>query len=70
MGASFIEKLLDRTCQWMSAYFDLDDGTYGTCEIDGAPIPEERLEVMPAARFCLKHQSEAEAHAAKARPVE
>ncbi len=48
----------------------LDDGTYGTCEIDGEPIPEERLEVMPAARFCLKHQSEAEAQAARARPGE
>ena len=31
----------------------LDDGTYGTCEVDGKPIPEERLEALPAARFCL-----------------
>ena len=38
----------------------LDDGTYGTCEVDGKPIPEERLEALPAARFCLEHQSEAE----------
>src|SRR5438034_8223708 len=38
----------------------LDDGTYGTCEVDGKPIPEERLEAQPAARFCLEHQSEAE----------
>src|SRR5438270_13433395 len=26
----------------------LDDGTYGTCEFDGKPMPEERLEAMPA----------------------
>ena len=42
----------------------LDDGTYGTCEVDGKPIPEERLEALPAARFCLEHQSEAEHGAA------
>src|SRR3954449_8112412 len=48
----------------------LDDGTYGTCEVDGKPIPEERLEAMPAARLCLEHQAEAEQHAARARPVE
>ena len=38
----------------------LDEGTYGTCEVDGEPIPEDRLEAMPAARFCLEHQAEAE----------
>jgi len=48
----------------------LDDGTYGTCEFDGKPIPEERLEAMPAARFCVEHQAEAEREAARARPVE
>jgi DnaK suppressor protein len=46
----------------------LDDGTYGTCEADGKPIPEERLEAMPAARLCLEHQAEAEREAARARP--
>ena len=48
----------------------LDDGTYGTCEVDGKPIPEERLEAMPAARLCKEHQVEAERQAARARPVE
>jgi RNA polymerase-binding transcription factor DksA len=48
----------------------LDDGTYGTCEVDGKPIPEERLEAMPAARLCKEHQVEAEREAARARPVE
>jgi RNA polymerase-binding transcription factor DksA len=38
----------------------LDDGTYGTCEVCGKPIPDERLEAMPAARLCLEHQAEAE----------
>jgi RNA polymerase-binding transcription factor DksA len=46
----------------------LDDGTYGTCEVDGKPIPAERLEAMPAARLCLEHQAEAEQQAARTRP--
>ena len=38
----------------------LDAGDYGTCEVCGKPIPDERLEAMPAARLCLEHQAEAE----------
>ena len=38
----------------------LDDGTYGTCEACGKPIGDERLEAMPAARFCLDDQALAE----------
>jgi len=38
----------------------LDDGTYGTCEVCARPIPDERLEAMPAARLCLEHQAQAE----------
>ena len=38
----------------------LDDGTYGTCEACGKPIGDERLEAMPATRFCLEDQAQAE----------
>jgi RNA polymerase-binding transcription factor DksA len=38
----------------------LDDGTYGTCEACGKPIGEDRLEALPAARFCLEDQARAE----------
>jgi RNA polymerase-binding transcription factor DksA len=38
----------------------LDEGTYGTCEVCGKVIPEERLEALPATRLCLEHQAEAE----------
>ena len=38
----------------------LDDGTYGRCEACGGPIGDERLEAMPAARFCLDDQTMAE----------
>ena len=38
----------------------LDDGTYGTCEACGKKISDERLEALPAARFCLDDQAGAE----------
>jgi RNA polymerase-binding transcription factor DksA len=38
----------------------LDDGTYGTCEACGRSISSDRLEAMPAARFCLDDQALAE----------
>ncbi len=38
----------------------LDDGTYGQCDACRQPIADERLAVVPAARFCIKHQTEAE----------
>src|SRR5690348_14190032 len=41
----------------------LDDGTYGTCEACGKVIDDARLEALPAARFCLDDQSQAEREA-------
>ena len=38
----------------------LDEGTYGTCEACGKPIGDDRLEALPAARFCLEDQARAE----------
>ena len=33
----------------------LDDGTYGTCEVCGERIADERLASEPAARTCAGH---------------
>jgi RNA polymerase-binding transcription factor DksA len=33
----------------------IEEGAYGTCEVGGEPIEEERLQVNPAARTCKKH---------------
>jgi RNA polymerase-binding transcription factor DksA len=41
----------------------IDDGQYGKCEACGASISDDRLEAMPATRFCIIHQAEAEADA-------
>ncbi len=37
-----------------SALRRLDDGTYGTCERCGEPIPAERLAARPTASLCLR----------------
>jgi DnaK suppressor protein len=34
------------------------EGTYGECESCGKPIPEARLEAMPAARLCISCASQ------------
>lgn len=34
----------------------VDDGTYGVCEKCSKPIAEERLEVVPTARYCVEDQ--------------
>jgi DnaK suppressor protein len=39
----------------------IDEGTYGTCERCGRPIPDQRLEALPTARFDAACQSELEA---------
>lgn len=48
----------------------LDQGTYGTCEACGKPIPDDRLEALPATRFCLDDQSVAERELRVAAPRE
>jgi RNA polymerase-binding transcription factor DksA len=46
----------------------IDEGSYGTCEACGKPIGDERLEAMPAARFCLEDQATAEREARTGAP--
>jgi RNA polymerase-binding transcription factor DksA len=48
----------------------LDDGSYGTCEACGKPIDDERLEALPATRFCLEDQARAEHEVRVAAPHE
>ena len=44
----------------------LDEGSYGTCEACGKTIPDERLDAMPATRFCVDDQAQAEREARSA----
>ena len=41
----------------------IESGTYGSCEVDGGPIDERRLESVPWTPYCLKHQAELEERA-------
>jgi RNA polymerase-binding protein DksA len=41
----------------------MEAGTYGTCERCREPIPEERLEALPAARLCIGCKQRARARA-------
>ena len=42
----------------------LGNGTYGQCQLCREPINDERLDALPAARYCLQHQAEVEGSAA------
>ena len=66
MGQRDVDSLLERevaedlAARARDAVADIDDAiarmdaaTYGRCESCGAPIPLERLEVMPYARLCV-----------------
>ena len=37
------------------------DGSYGRCLEDDQPIDEKRLEAVPWAKYCARHQAEREA---------
>lgn len=34
----------------------MDEGRYGVCEVCEKPIPLERLEIVPQARYCVRCQ--------------
>jgi RNA polymerase-binding transcription factor len=38
----------------------LDAHTYGRCEVCGGAIPDERLEALPATRYCVDDQARVE----------
>jgi DnaK suppressor protein len=41
----------------IDALAKIKDGTYGTCEVSGEQIEEDRLEANPAARTCKAHMN-------------
>lgn len=41
----------------LDALAKIKDGTYGTCEVSGEKIEEDRLEANPAARTCKAHMN-------------
>jgi len=67
----FTEAELDSTVlqQVRSALRRIDEGTFGQCAVDGSPIEAKRLDVVPWAQYCLKHQTLLEAAARPRMPT-
>lgn len=63
VGFEFTNAELDSTIlqQVRDALRRIDDGTYGKCVVDGGPIEAKRLDAVPWAQYCLKHQALLEA---------
>ncbi len=59
----FTEAELDLTIlrQVREALDRIAGGTFGKCLVDGAPIEAKRLDAVPWAAYCLKHQGLIEA---------
>ena len=58
---SILDSLETELVEIESALGRIDDGTYGTCEVCGAPIVDERIQALPATRFCVEHGAAREA---------
>jgi DnaK suppressor protein len=50
-----VEQNTDVLQQVRDALGRVEDGTFGTCIVDGGPIEEQRLEAVPWTPYCLKH---------------
>jgi DnaK suppressor protein len=57
---SLIEQVESELAEIDQAFERLEAGRYGTCQACGKKIPDERLDAMPAARFCVDDQAKAE----------
>lgn len=58
---AILSTLEDQVAEVDQALKRLEAGDYGSCEKCGKPIGEERLEVIPTARYCVEDQGAREA---------
>jgi DnaK suppressor protein len=59
-NVSLLEQVEDELDEIEAAFQRLKRGEYGRCQACGRPIGDERLEAMPATRFCVEDQAKAE----------
>jgi DnaK suppressor protein len=64
-----IEAARTKLTEVRNALKRIENGTFGTCEVDGEPIEAKRLEAMPWTPYCLKHQKLREAAAPPRTPT-
>jgi DnaK suppressor protein len=57
---SLLEQVETELAEVDQAFERLEHGVYGVCQACRKPIPAERLDAMPAARFCVTDQAKAE----------
>ena len=62
-NVSLLEQVDDELQEIEAAAQRLERGTYGTCQACGRPIGDDRLEALPATRFCVEDQAKAERQA-------
>ena len=62
-NVSLLEQVENELEEIETAFGRLERGEYGRCQACGRPIGDERLEAMPAARFCIEDQAKAEREA-------
>lgn len=62
-NVSLLEQVENELEEIEAAFGRLERGEYGRCQACGRPIGDERLEAMPAARFCIEDQAKAEREA-------
>jgi RNA polymerase-binding transcription factor DksA len=62
-NVSLLEQVDDELAEIDAAAQRLERGTYGTCQACGRPIGDDRLEALPATRFCVEDQAKAERQA-------
>jgi DnaK suppressor protein len=62
-NVSLLEQVENELVEVEAAFQRLERDTYGICQACGRPIGDERLEAMPATRFCVDDQAKAEREA-------
>ncbi len=56
-ASALLEQSRAGLAQIDAALIRMENGSYGTCEVCGAAIPEGRLEARPSTPYCLQHAS-------------
>jgi RNA polymerase-binding transcription factor DksA len=54
-NTAIVSKLEAQYNDIKKALDNIENGTYGKCEVGGEDIPENRLEANPSARTCITH---------------
>ena len=62
-NVSLLDQVEEELVEVEAAFDRLERGEYGRCQACGRPIGDERLEAMPATRFCVEDQAKAEREA-------